>query len=285
MVRLPFSPTHARAIATRPPGVLNVAHRGASSEVAENTLAAIRRALACDADVVELDVQRTRDGELVLIHDTSLVRTTDARRVFPNRAPWRIADFSYDELQRLDAGSWKSRDFTGARIPTLREAIEVVLPSRAGLLLELKAPELYPGIVPDLVTELHRAETFSIQSADSGRLGVQSFNFAAMKEHKARAPEIPVGLLGTPPTANLPALGTWADQVNPNHYTVDRTYVDEVHRHGMACLVWTVNRGPGLRRALGMGVDGVITNRPHTLARLLVDRCSAYQAPTDPVMT
>ena len=101
---------------------------------------------------------------------------------------------------------------------------------------------------------------------------MQSFSFAAMKEHKTLAPSVPVGLLGTPSRANLPALGTWADQVNPSHVSVDKGYVDHVHRAGMRCLVWTVDRPPAMKRALRLGADGVITNRPHVLGRLLADR-------------
>src|SRR5688572_7762400 len=98
--------------------VLNVAHRGASGDHPENTLAAIRAAITLEVDSVELDVQRARDGALVLMHDTSLVRTTNARKVFPHRAPWNVADFDYDDLMRLDAGAWKHESFSGEPIPT-----------------------------------------------------------------------------------------------------------------------------------------------------------------------
>jgi glycerophosphoryl diester phosphodiesterase len=249
--------------------VLNVAHRGASEEWPENTLASIRGALALGVDSIELDVQRSRDGALVLVHDTTLARTTDARLVYPGRAPWNVADFDYDELLRLDAGAWKGPGFAGERIPTLEQAIELVRPSGTGLLLELKAPALYPGIVTDLVGTLRGAPGLLDRLLAERRLVVESFDFAAMKAHKTRAPEVPVGLLGSPARANLPALGTWADQVNPHHWSVDSAYVDDVHRHGMECLVWTVNRSSAMRRALSLGVDGVITNGPARLARVL----------------
>lgn len=154
--------------------VLNVAHRGACGDHPENTLAAIRAALALGVDSIELDVQRSRDGALVLIHDTTLTRTTDAKRLFPRRAPWNVADFDYDELILLDAGAWKGPFFAGERIPTLDQAIDLVRTSSTGLLLELKAPALYPG-----------------------------------------APGVPVGLLGAPARANLPALGTWGRSGEP----------------------------------------------------------------------
>lgn len=250
--------------------VRNVAHRGASGDHPENTLAAIRAALSLNVDSIELDVQRSRDGALVLIHDTTLARTTDAKRLYPQRAPWAVADFDYDELQTLDAGAWKGPCFAGERIPTLEQAIDAVRSSGTGLLLELKAPALYPGIVTDLVSTLRGLTGYLSAAVADRRLVVESFDFAAMKAHKTRVPEVPVGLLGSPARANLAALGTWADQVNPQHWSVDSSYVDEVHRHGMGCLVWTVNRASAMHRALDLGVDGIITNEPARLSAALM---------------
>lgn len=250
--------------------VLNIAHRGASDEVAENTLAAVRRAIAHDVDLVEVDVQRTRDGAVVLMHDTTLVRTTNVREVYPDRAPWRVGDLTYDEIRRLDAGGWRSPAFAGEHVPTLEEAVDVVRHTRAGLLVELKQPQLYPGIADD-VAALLRAVGFRHRPAGEGRLVVQSFDVTTVRRFKELAPSVPTGVLGAPPRADLPRLATWADQVNPGHLAVDRSYVDAVHDLGMACLVWTVNRRTAMRRALRLGVDGVITNRPRDLARLLPD--------------
>lgn len=252
--------------------VLNVAHRGASGAQPENTLAAIRGAMALGVDSIELDVQRSRDGALVLIHDTTLTRTTDARKLFPRRSPWHVADFDYDELLRLDAGAWRGASYAGERIPTLDQAIDLIRSGSTGLLLELKAPELYPGIVTDVVSALRGVPGYLDGAVARRRLVVQSFDFAAMKAHKTRAPEIPVGLLGSPAPANLPALGTWADQVNPHHWGVDKRYVDQVRGQGMNCLVWTVNRASAMRRALELGVDGIITNEPARLAAALLRR-------------
>ncbi|HSJ21104.1 MAG TPA: glycerophosphodiester phosphodiesterase family protein [Nocardioidaceae bacterium] len=263
-------PTHRAS--RRGGGVLNVAHRGASSEVAENTLAAVRRAVELGADLVEIDVRRSKDGALVLMHDATLTRTTDVQRVFPRRAPWRVGDFTYDELKRLDAGSWRASTFEGERVATLEEVLDVIGPSKTGLLLELKSPELYPGIVADVVAQMRDLRRLVDPALAEGRMVVQSFDVAAMKEHKTLAPSVPVGLLGTASRANLPALGTWADQLNPSHFSVDKGYVDQVHRAGMQCLVWTVDRPPAMRRALRIGVDGVITNRPSSLKRLLEGR-------------
>jgi glycerophosphoryl diester phosphodiesterase len=248
---------------------LVVAHRGASGAAPENTLAALRRAVAMGVDMVEVDVQRTRDGALVLLHDTTLTRTTDARVVLPGRRPWRVGDLTLEEVRRLDAGRWFGPEYAGEQVPTLQEAIDVLHAGGVGLQLELKHPELYPGVVDDLATELVSRHTYVRHTLPLGRLVVQSFDFASMKALKTRLPRLPVGLLGQPAEANLPALATWADQVNPRHLLVDADYVQAVQDAGMDCLVWTVDRPRAVQRALGMGVDGVITNRPEVLQELL----------------
>lgn len=266
--------------------VLNVAHRGASAHAPENTLSAVRLGIARDADLVELDVQRSKDGALVLVHDTTLTRTTNVQQLFPDRAPWLVGDFTHEEILRLDAGSWKSPNFAGEKVPTLAEAIEVLWPSRAGLLLELKAATLYPGIVPEVAYAMQDIRGYVESATAARRLVVQSFCHTAMNDYKALEPSVPVGLLGTPTRAQLPELATWADQINPSHHTVDAAYVAAVHRTGMACMVWTVDRVPAMRRALDMGVDGVITNRPDVLHGVLLDRirdCGASRANPSPV--
>jgi glycerophosphoryl diester phosphodiesterase len=246
-----------------------VAHRGASAEAPENTLAAVRRAVAVDADHVEIDVQRTKDGALVVVHDTTLVRTTDVRRVFPRRAPWLVGDFTADEIARLDAGSWWSPHHARERVPTLEEVVEVLRPTRTGLLLEVKATALHPGLAADVAAALDGIRGYVDEAVAARRLVVQSFDHDAMRQHKQLVPAVPVGALGTPGIAELGALATWADEVNPAHWSVNQRFVDTVHRHGMRCQVWTVNRSAHLRRALGLGVDGVTTNHPLDLRRLV----------------
>ena len=260
--QLPAAQDPTRPTSVRRTNVLEVAHRGASNGSPENTVAAVRAAVQHGADMVEVDVQRSRDGALVLMHDTTLLRTTDARRVFPRRAPWRVGDFTLAELRRLDAGSWKSPAFAGEPVPTLAEVVTAVRGAGAGLVLEVKSPGLHPGIVSDLVSTCATLPELSEAAAASGRLVVQSFDFAAMKDHKTQAPAVPVGLLGRPAVGNLPALSSWADQINPCHVAVDRDYVAQVQGLGMQCLVWTVDGSWATQRVLRFGVDGVITNRP-----------------------
>lgn len=241
---------------------LSIAHRGASAQAPENTLVAVRRCGPLGADLVEVDLQRTRDGALVLLHDASLARTTDARRRYPRRAPWAVADFTLAEIVDLDAGAWKGPQFVGERVPTLAETL-AALPGRARLLLELKLPQDHPGIVADLGDALA-----ALPSHDAARVVVQSFDVLAMKELSTRVPGQEVGILGSPRRENLAALGSWAGMVNPNHALLDAAYVDSVHRAGMRCFTWTLDRPFAMRRALRVGVDGVITNKPDLFARV-----------------
>jgi glycerophosphoryl diester phosphodiesterase len=242
------------------------AHRGASEEAPENTLAALRRAAAHDADRAEVDVQRTKDGALVLMHDTTLSRTTDVRRVFPHRAPWLVKDFTLAEIRRLDAGSWWSPTFRRETVPTLEEALAVLRPTGLGLLLELKAAALHPGLAHDVAHVLARAYGDRAAARD---LTVQSFDHDAVLAHKELLPEVPVGALGSPAVRELAANAGWAAEINPMHGTVSRQYVEAVHRHGLRCHVWTVNRPARVRRAVDLGVDGIITNRPRVVRDLL----------------
>ena len=242
--------------------ILTIAHRGASAHAPENTLAAIRNALARDADLVELDVQRTKDGELVVLHDTTLDRTTDVRRRFPGRAPWRLSDFTLAEIRTLDAGSWKSSAHAGERIPTLAEALAVLAGSRAGALLELKAPALYPGIAAEVTAVVHASPL------PRTAVVLQSFDVEVVHDLARADGSLALGVLGRPDRTRLPEIAEWAGLVNVHHRRIDRAYVDAVHGSGLRCFTWTVNRSSAMRRAASLGVDGVVTDHPDVAHRV-----------------
>jgi glycerophosphoryl diester phosphodiesterase len=246
-----------------------IAHRGSSGAAPENTLAAVRLAIAHKSDVVENDIQRTRDGELVIMHDTTLARTTDVEDVFPGRAPWNVRDFTLAEIKQLDAGSWFAPRFAGERVPTLAEWVNAV-GQQAGMLLEPKAPELYPGIEADLDKELRSLPAFN-RALRADRVVVQSFNHAWLRVYKDMAPDVPVGLLygGKPTEVDIAAAATWAQQVNPALGAIDRATVDQIHASGLEAHVWTVNAGVDMRRAIDWGVDGIISNYPQVLRDIL----------------
>src|SRR5690606_34801288 len=118
----PGAPEPRPRVNAAPPGeITNVAHRGASAYAPENTLAAVRLAGAQRADMFEIDVQQTKDNKLVLMHDTTLARTTNVEDVDPNRAPWRVSDFTLPEINPLDAGSRSRTGYRDRRTPALHE--------------------------------------------------------------------------------------------------------------------------------------------------------------------
>ncbi len=237
-----------------------MAHRGASHRAPENTLSALRSALALGADMVEVDVRRTADGALVLVHDGALDRTTDVAHRFPRRAPWRVRDMTLAEVGTLDAGTWKSSTFAGEHIPTLEESLAVMLRAGSRLLLEIKQPAEYPGIMTEVAEVLRATKRLAPRTPAS--VVVQSFDTVAVRAFARECPGIPVGVLSPVPAHELPEVATWASYVNPHHRLVHRGYVQALHAAGLRCLPWTADDPSRLRRLLRAGVDGVISNRP-----------------------
>ncbi|MFD1547654.1 glycerophosphodiester phosphodiesterase [Nonomuraea guangzhouensis] len=242
--------------------VTAIAHRGASAYAPENTIAAFQLAGKLGADGFELDVQETKDHALVLMHDTTLSRTTDVERIFPGRAPWRVGDFTLAEIRKLDAGSWFADKYDGEPVPTLEETLHEMDGSGLSLLLEIKEPALYPGIEGRVADELRRNTSW----LSSGRLIVQSFSWASMRTFHRAMPDVPIGLLGTPSVADLPKLAAYASHINPPYGNLSTQYVRRVHSLGMAVFAWTVDNPDTIRRLIAYGVDGIITNKPDTLA-------------------
>ncbi|GAA3068817.1 hypothetical protein GCM10020000_61570 [Streptomyces olivoverticillatus] len=182
-----------------------IGHRGLPSEAPENTLASIDRASKKGVRWVENDVQRTKDGALIVMHDTTLERTTDAKQRYPRRAPWKVSDFTLAEIEKLDAGSWFDRRFTGERVPTLDRYLRRVDHNRQKLLLEMKAPELYPGIERQIVDGLRRAGWLDQRHVQGG-LVVQSFNATSLKTLHHLRPDLKEGFLGCPQGHGAPLL-------------------------------------------------------------------------------
>ncbi|GAA2262766.1 hydrolase [Streptomyces ruber] len=261
---LPPAAAHAVPETDRP---VVVAHRGASAYAPENTLAAVDKAAGMGFDWVENDVQRTRDGELVVVHDASLARTTDVEELYPGRSPWNVRDFTAAEIARLDAGSWFDSRYAGARVPTLEQYVRRVTRNHQKLVLEIKNPELYPGIERQTLKVLSNEGWLSPWRLRSG-LVVQSFSADSVRTVHELRPGVRTGFLGAPAVADLPEYATFADQINAPYKTLSRAYVAAVHAHDgphddpLRTLTWTVDDAASARRVAGYGVDGIITNVP-----------------------
>ena len=184
---------------------------------------------------------------------------------FRHRGPWSVGSMTLAEVRRLDAGSWKSPRWAGERVPTLGEILtEVGRPPRAAAAAGAEAARAAPR---------HRRRPRRRADRPPARGGWSTWRTSSCSPSTSRpsrssrsgARRSTVGILGLPPRGHLPALGTWAGQVNPHHAALDASYVEAVHANGMRCLTWTVDRRFSMRRALRAGVDGVITNRPDVL--------------------
>lgn len=236
----------------------------------ENTAAAFELAIAEGADYIETDVQLSADGELVLIHDATLTRTTDARQAFPDRAPWNVHDFTLAELKALDAGAWYDDDFAGQRILTLDELLDL-LGGRIGLNLELKSPELNPGLAEAVAARLATRPEWIQPAAQAQRLIVGSFDEQALWDFHAQLPHVPVAIIayGVPTSAKLAELAGWVGSCNPDFRRLRPEGVARVIEAGMALVPWTVNSPEHWRLALDLGVYGVISNYAYALENML----------------
>ena len=258
------SPTSgARAGEVRAP--LVIGHRGAPAYAPENTLPSIDKAARVGSTWVENDVQRTKDGELVVIHDDSLQRTTDAKKVFPGRAPWKVKDFTAAEIARLDAGSWFSPTYKGTRVPTLDQYMRRVEHNHQSLLLEVKNPELYPGIERQILKVL--GNDGWLDRGHLGRLVVQSFSADSVRTVHDLKPALTTAYLGAPPVAQLKRYARFADLINPSYGSLSKAYVSAVHGvrgpHGrpLGVYAWTVDAKATALKVAGYGVDGLISSR------------------------
>ncbi|MGW9048117.1 glycerophosphodiester phosphodiesterase [Streptomyces lydicus] len=252
----------ARAGTSAAPALV-IAHRGASRYAPENTLAAVDAAHRRGLIWVENDVQRTKDGRLVVVHDTTLKRTTNAATVFPGRAPWRVGDFTAAEIARLDAGSWFGARFAGERVPTLDAYLRRLERNGQRLLLEIKAPARYPGIEAGVVREL-RARGWLDSAHVRSRLVIQSFSVACVKTVHALLPQVRTGILGAPAVPDLARYARFTDQINPRLSEASSRWLAAVHRlrgaHGrpLEVYAWDVAKNTNRRSVRARGIAGVI---------------------------
>jgi len=282
------------SLSTQPPApleesltmnVLNIAHRGARSLAPENTLLAAEKGLALGADLWELDVAVTQDGELVVLHDDTLERTSNAAEVFPKRKPWSVWTFTLDELRQLDFGGWfiekdpfkqiqagaisadEQASFKGAPIPTLREALEFTREHNWRVNIEIKDASNTPGdaFVVEKVVELVKV----LDMVD--RVIISSFNHDYLKRVKAVDPDLVTAALVDRAVADAVALleETGAQAYNPGLKYVDEATVRAVREAGFDVLVWTVNEEEDMRRLIEWGVSGIFTDYPQRLNAVL----------------
>ena len=276
----------------------NVAHRGASAYAPEHTLAAYRLALEQGADYVEQDLQITKDGVLVCLHDLTLERTTDVKEVFPERGrrergrtTWPVSDFTLAEIRQLDAGSWFDAKFAGERVPTWQDAIDLVR-GKAGLFPETKGPEVYGSRGFDMealvLKELAKNGLDRAGADPKTPVIIQSFSPESLQKMRSMGTTLTLVLLisdGDPDRGRwlsdegLKKARTFADGIGPAKSLLvsDATLAKRAHALGFTITPYTF-RSAGLPAGQSVkdematflyeiGVDALFTDNPDQFPR------------------
>lgn len=240
--------------------LINFAHRGAAGHRPENTIASFAYALELGATGIETDVQMTKDGHLVLIHDETLKRTAGT--------PDWVKDLTLEEVRSREAGSWYHEDYRGEKIPTLEELLELVKDTDTVVNLELKNgfvqyPELERKVI-DRVRAYGLAE----------RTIISSFNHYSLVDCKKIAPEIRTGILYGEglyePWEYAKNIG--AEALHAFHYAVRPEFIAAAAEQGVIYNPFTVNEKHEMAGLIKAGVAGIITDYPDRLAELLSEQ-------------
>jgi glycerophosphoryl diester phosphodiesterase len=226
-------------------------HRGTKVRAPENTLSAVRHAIAEGADFAEIDVQTTADGVVVLLHDDDLMRVASIRR--------RLRDIPYAELKDIDVGSWFAPEFSSERIPTLQEVIDLAR-GRIKLNIELK----YTWPDPTLT---EKAVNIIRQNGFTSDCVVSSLNFQAVTEIRQSFPELTAGLIVLTAAGDLSRME--ADFLSISAAQATTRLVKQLHRNDRAVHVWTVNDFNNVIAMAERGVDNIITDYPQDVRRFI----------------
>ena len=215
-------------------------HRGAAALEPENTLLSMQKAIDLGVDQIEIDVHLTRDQHLVVIHDTTVDRTTDGQGA--------VADFALEEIKRLDAGKKE-------RIPTLQEVIDLVR-GKVVLQIELKGPDTAEPVV-------RTVEQNNIES----EVLLTSFVHERLREARQLNPSLALGALWSqpPPDACEQAIDMGAEAIHILHPNIDAQLVQKAHAHGLMIRAWNPDTVEEIQRVIDLGVDAIGSNRPDLL--------------------
>jgi glycerophosphoryl diester phosphodiesterase len=230
----------------------NFAHRGGRRWAPENTLASFKRSVDLGVDGVELDIHKCKSGELVVIHDDTVDRTTSGKGAVKSM-PW-------SELSQLDAGSWYDKSFAGEKLPLLQQVLDMVA-GRLAINVEIKnCPTDYPGIDDDLIKML---DAYPYPE----RIVISSFDHKIIYAISNKTKKYKLAMLGNSIICDLAA---YADKVgakcwNPEFDCVRDDSMKAAHDHGLEVNTWTVNKPEDWQRACDLKVDTIITDDPEGL--------------------
>lgn len=242
-----------------------IAHRGASAYAPENTITAFKKALEIGADALELDLRQTKDSVLVVLHDADVNRTTSGSG--------NIKDFTFAELQELDAGSWFDTKFSDEKIPSLQEVIDL-LDDTTLIIIELKeGNKAYPGI-EERVVQLVKQNEIESQTI------LKSFDPNVLERLRIIEPDIPLLYVYA---FRIPWLGMIIDRgvtfdsvydldveyLQPHRFFLSESFVEDAQSRGFKIISWGVNSTVAINESLDYGVDGIETDYPDKVLMLI----------------
>ncbi len=231
-----------------------VAHRGAAAKAPENTLASIRQAINDKADWVEIDVQETIDGEVVVIHDSDFMKLAGI--------DLKVWNGTLGQIRDIDIGSWFDQKFSTERVPTLVEVLEEAK-GKAGVVIELKYyghdQQLEQRVV-DIVEQLGMAN----------EVAIMSLKYEGIQKIRTLRPDWTIGLLSAKAIGNLASLDV--DFLAVAQGMATPGFVRRSHEQGKQVFVWTINDAVSLSRMMSLGVDGVITDEPALAREVIAER-------------
>ena len=248
---------------------LVIGHRGAAGVAPENTLEAIKAGSQSGAEFIEIDVQLSKDGVPFIFHDGTPARTTNVEDIFPERANDAITSFTWDELQQLDAGSYFSGKFVGAKIPHFDD-VPGALTGETGVFIEIKDPAKSLGVEKVVADALANDEQWKAL-LEGGKIEVLGFDAASNERFAQLAPEVPLQqLTGTVPSAQeLEHYATYADAFGTSYRTLDAAGAQRVKDAGLGLGVYTVNAPEAADEALALGVKRITGDFPQQIDRHL----------------
>ncbi|WP_156187107.1 glycerophosphodiester phosphodiesterase [Bacillus sp. FJAT-27231] len=244
--------------------ILNVSHRGASGYAPEHTLVSYDMGEKMHGDYIEIDLQMTKDGQLIAMHDEKVDRTTDGTGF--------VKDYTLAEIKQLDAGSWfnekypqyANSDYVGLEVPTLEEIFRKFGKNNQ-YYIETKSPDIYPGMEKEL---LRLIDKYHI---DKETLLVQSFSPQSLEIMHKLDPSVKlIQLLSYKANAEITdeevaAIKEYAIGVGPNHTYLNKEYVQKVVNNGLEIHPYTVNDKERMKLLINWGVTGMFTNFPNLL--------------------
>ena len=237
-----------------------MAHRGSSQQAPENTMAAFRQAIKDGADWIELDVQETADGEVVVFHDSDFMKLAGKKL--------KIWDATREDLKNIDIGSWFSAEFKAERVPTLAKVLDECK-GKIRVNIELK----YYGHDQ----QLEQRVVNIVESRDmSSEVAAMSLKMEGVRKLKALRPTWKVGLLMSVAAGNFKNIE--ADFLAVNARFASRTFVRTAHKNRKEVYVWTVNDALTMSTMISRGVDGLLTDKP-TLARAVLEQRAQMSGP------